>query len=302
MKVFVAGASGAIGRPIVAELLKRGHAVTGLTSSDRGAEVLAALGARVARASGLDAAAIDAAIKASGAEVVIDELTKLPASPKDMAAAAEEDRRLRLEGGANLRRAARRHGVRRYLQQSSGFFLAAGSGLAEESERFAVDASPRIAAASDTYSRLELRLFEPGEMEGVALRYGFFYGPGTWYNPDGACSEMAQRQELPIIGDGEGVWSWIHIDDAATATVAALDIPPGTYHIVDDNPLPQSEWLPAFARWVGAPEPPRIAAEEARESLGDDAVYYATKLRGASNAKAKATFGFRPRPLEWLAI
>ena len=258
------------------------------------------MGATVARASVFDAAAIDTAIKASGAEVVIDELTKLPPSPKDMAAVAEEDRRLRLEGGANLRRAARRHGVRRYLQQSSGFFLAAGSGLAEEAERLATDASPRIAAASDTYSRLELRLFEPGEMEGVALRYGFFYGPGTWYNPDGACAEMAQRQELAGIGDGAGVWSWIHIDDAAAATVAALEIPPGTYHIVDDDPLPQREWLPAFARWVGAPEPPRIAVEEARDSLSDDAVYYATKLRGASNAKAKATFGFKPRRLEWL--
>jgi len=301
MKVFVAGASGAIGRPLVAELLKRGHEVTGLTSSDRGAEALAALGATVARASVLDAAAIDAAIEAAGAEVVIDELTKLPPSPKHMAAAAEEDRRLRLEGGANLRRAARRHGVRRYLQQSSGFFLAAGSGLAEEAERLATDASPRIATASDTYSRLELRLFEPGEMEGVALRYGFFYGPGTWYSPDGACAEMAQRQELAVIGDGAGVWSWIHIDDAAAATVAALEIPPGTYHVVDDDPLPQSEWLPAFARWVGAPAPLRIAVEEARESLGDDAVYYATKLRGASNAKAKATFGFAPRRLEWLA-
>lgn len=300
MKVFVAGASGAIGRPIVAELLRRGHEVTGLTSSDGGAAALAALGATVARASVLDASAIDAAIKASAAEVVIDELTKLPPSPRDMAAAAEEDRQLRLEGGANLRRAARRHGVRRYIQQSSGFFLAAGSGLAEESERLAVDASPRVAASADTYSRLELRLFEPGEMEGVALRYGFFYGTGTWYNPDGACAEMARQRELAIIGDGAGVWSWIHIEDAAAATVAALEIPPGTYHIVDDEPLPQSRWLPAFAKFVGAPAPPRITIEEARQTLGEDAVYYATKLRGASNAKAKATFGFASRRLEWL--
>lgn len=300
MKIFVAGASGAIGQPIVAELLRRGHEVTGLTSSDRGAETLAALGATIARASALDAAAIDAAIKASGAEVVIDQLTKLPPSPQDMEAAAEEDRRLRLEGGANLRRAARRHGVRRYIQQSSGFFLAAGSGLAQESERLATDASPRVAVSADTYSRLELRLFEPGEMEGVALRYGFFYGPGTWYNPEGACAEMVRRGELAVIGDGEGVWSWIHIEDAALATVAALEVPPGTYHIVDDDPSPQCRWLPAFARYVGAPEPPRITVEEARKAWGDDAVYYATKLRGASNAKAKATFDFAPRRLEWL--
>lgn len=300
MKVFVAGASGAIGRPIVAELLRRGHEVTGLTSSERGAAELAALGAQVARASVLDRDAVVKALESAAPEVVIDELTKLPQSPRDMAAAAEADRRLRLEGGANLRHAARRAGVRRYIQQSSGFFLATGSGLAEESERFATEASPRVAASSDTYSRLELRLFEPGEMEGVALRYGFFYGPGTWYNPDGACAEMANRGEMAIIGDGAGVWSWIHIDDAALATVEALEIPPGTYHVVDDQPVPQSQWLPAFARFGGAPEPPRLSVEEARESLGEDAVYYATKLRGASNAKAKATFGFAPRRLEWL--
>ncbi len=300
MKVFMAGASGAIGQPIVVELLRRGHAVTGLTSSGRGAAKLSALGAKVPRASAFDAAAVEAAVRESQAEVLIDELTSLPQSPTEMAKSLPGDRKLRLEGGANLRRAARANGVRRYIQQSSGFFLAAGSGLAEESERLATDASPAIATNSDTYSRLELRLFEPGEMEGVALRYGFFYGPGTWYDPDGACAELVQRQQLPIIGDGEGVWSWIHIDDAAAATVAALEIPPGTYHIVDDDPLPVNRWLPAFARFVGAPEPPRISEEEARQTRGEDAVYYGTKLRGASNAKAKATFGFAPRRLEWL--
>ncbi|MGD9633267.1 MAG: NAD-dependent epimerase/dehydratase family protein [Pirellulales bacterium] len=300
MKIFVAGASGAIGRPLVAELLRRGHTVTGLTNSERGAAKLKEQGALVARASAYDREGMTAAVRQSAAEVVIDELTRLPASHAEIVDALAEDRRLRLEGGANLRRAARSAGVRRYIQQSSGFFLAAGNGLAEESERLATDATPAIAANSDTYSRLELRLFEPGEMEGVALRYGFFYGPGTWYDPAGACAEAARQRQLAIVGAGEGVWSWIHIDDAASATVAALEIPPGTYQIVDDDPLPQNQWLPAFARFVSAPEPPRITEEEARRALGEDAVYYATKLRGASNAKAKATFGFSPRRLEWL--
>ena len=300
MKVFMAGASGAIGQPIVTELLRRGHSVTGMTSSDRGAAKLAALGANLARASAFDAAAVEAAVRESQAEVLIDQLTSLPQTPTQMAESLAGDRKLRLEGGANLRRAARANGVRRYIQQSSGFFLAAGYGPAEESERLATDGSPAIAANSDTYSRLELRLFEPGEMEGVALRYGFFYGPNTWYNPDGACAELVRQQQMPIIGAGEGVWSWIHIEDAAAATVAALEIPPGTYHIVDDDPSPVSRWLPAFARFVGAPEPPRISADEAQKARGEDAVYYATKLRGASNAKAKATFGFAPRRLEWL--
>ena len=106
--------------------------------------------------------------------------------------------------------------------------------------------------------------------------------------------------EIPVIGEGEGVWSWVHIDDAAVATADALTVPPGVYHIVDDDPSPVSAWLPAFARAVGAPPPPRVTVEQALATAGEDAVYYGTKLRGASNAKAKRVFGFRPRRLEWL--
>ncbi|HXY34136.1 MAG TPA: hypothetical protein VEI07_07905, partial [Planctomycetaceae bacterium] len=123
----------------------------------------------------------------------------------------------------------------------------------------------------------------------------------TWYSFDGACGERARQRKMPIIGDGQGVWSWIHIEDAALATVAALTAPAGIYHIVDDDPSPMSVWLPKFAQAMGAPPPPRITEQEAREVAGEDAVYYATKLRGASNAKAKRTFGFKPRRLEWLS-
>jgi nucleoside-diphosphate-sugar epimerase len=301
MKVFVAGASGAIGRPLVAELVRRGHTVTGMTSSDAGARALAALGAAVARANAFDAAGLEDALRRSRAHVVIDELTSLPRSPAEMAVAAPADRKLRLDGGGNLHRAARACGVRRYVQQASGFFLRPGRGLAEESEGLAVDASPRVAASARTYAELEARVLNDGGMEGVALRYGFFYGPGTWYHAQGAAADQVRRQEVPIIGKGEAVWSWVHIDDAVLATVEALTVPPGVYHVVDDAPSPVSIWLPAFARAVGAPPPLTVSEQEARATAGDDAVYYGTRLRGASNAKAKKAFGFAPRRLEWLS-
>ena len=300
MNVFVAGASGAIGRPLVAELVRRGHAVTGMTRSDAGATALANLGASVARVSAFDAPGLEQALRESKAEVVIDELTALPKSPADMAAAAEGDRRLRLEGGGNLLAASRRCGARRYIQQASGFFLRPGPGLGDETEGLAVEASPRVAASARTYAALEARLLAAGDIGGVALRYGFFYGPGTWYHPDGACADQVRRGEVPVVGDGGGVWSWVHIDDAAVATADALAVPPGVYHVVDDDPSPVSAWLPAFARAVGAPDPPRVTVEQALAAAGEDAVYYGTKLRGASNARAKRVFGFRPRRLEWL--
>jgi len=300
MRVFVAGASGAIGRPLIVELIRRGHTVTGMTRSEVGARHLAALRAVVAPVSAFDAPALERAVRESRAEVVIDELTALPRHPSEMAAAAAGDRELRLEGGGNLHRAARACGVGRYVQQASGFFLKPGSGLADEAEGLAVDASPRVAASARTYAELESRVLNAEGIEGVALRYGFFYGPGTWYNPDGAAADQARKQELAIIGAGEGVWSWVHIEDAAVATVAALTAAPGVYHVVDDDPSPVSRWLPAFARWVGAPPPPRVTEQEGRERGGEDTVYYGTKLRGATNAKAKMALNFAPRRLEWL--
>jgi nucleoside-diphosphate-sugar epimerase len=301
MKVFVAGATGAIGRPLVAELVRQGYAVTGMARSEASTQGLKELGAEVALVDALDAAAVEEAVRKSGAEAVIDQLTSLPKNPADMAAARATDRKLRIEGGGNLHRAALACGVRRYVQQSSGFFLAPGEGLADESVGMAVDASPGVAFHARSYAELEARVLAPGPLEGVALRYGFFYGPGTWYSPEGACADQARRQEIPIVGEGEGVWSWVHVVDAAHATVAALTAPPGVYIVVDDDPSPVNVWLPAFARSVGAPPPPQITEEQARAATGEDAIYYGTKLRGASNAKAKKTLRFTPRRLEWLA-
>ena len=231
---------------------------------------------------------------------MIDELTALPKDPAQMTAAAPGDRKLRLEGGGNLYRAARANGVRRYLQQASGFFLQPGRGLADESDGLAVDATPGVAAGARAYAELEARVLSPSQMEAVVLRYGFFYGQNTWYNPDGAAADQARRQNIRLIGAGEGVWSWVHIVDAALATVAAVTARAGVYHIVGDEPSPASRWIPAFAKWVKAPPPPQIAEEEALRTLGPDAVYYGTRLRGASNQKAKRVLGFNPRPLQWL--
>jgi len=300
MRIFVARASGAIGQPLIAELIRQGHTVTAMSRSAAGAQKLVDLRASVAVVNAFDQLAVEQALRRAQAEVVIDQLTALPKDPSQIATAFPGDRKLRLEGGGNLHRAAQAAGVARYIQQASGFFLKAGRGLADESTPLATDASPGVAASARMYAEIEARLLNSGTMEGIALRYGFFYGPKTWYCEEGAVAEQVRRQAMPIVGQGEGVWSWIHIEDAALATVAALTVPPGIYNVVDDDPSPVSRWLPAFAQWLGAPPPPQISEQQAREAAGEDAVYYGTKLSGASNEKAKRTFGFRPRRLQWL--
>ena len=301
MRVFVAGASGAIGEPLIAELLKQGHSVVGMTTSETRAKILEGQGATAAIVDAFDAAAVEAAMWRSKAEVVIDELTSLPKELSEMPKYAAGDRKLRIEGGGNLFRAAIATGVRRYLQQSSGFFLKAAEGtLADELSPLDVNASPGVAASVRTYKELEARLFSSKAIEGVALRYGFFYGPKTWYYPGESAANMVMRQQNPVVGKGQGVSSFVHITDAAIATVKALAAEAGVYNVVDDDPSPQSVWLPAFAKFLGALPPPNVGEAEATAMAGDDAVYYATGLAGASNAKAKRVLGWKPRRLEWL--
>src|SRR5262245_5596486 len=270
MRIFVAGATGAIGQPLVAALIRRGHEVTGMTNSGAGVRSLAERGAAAVLVNAFDAAAVEKALRDVRADVVIDELTSLPKDPSGLAAAAAADRKLKLEGGGNLHRAALACGARRYVQQASGFFLEPGSGLADESAGLAIGASQGVAANARAYAELEARVLGAGEMEGVVLRYGFFYGPGTWYHPGGASADQVRRQEVAVIGDGGAVWSWVHIEDAALATADSLMAPPGVYNVVDDDPSPVAVWLPAFARFVAAPPPPRITEQEARASAGED--------------------------------
>jgi nucleoside-diphosphate-sugar epimerase len=301
MKVFVAGASGAIGQPLIAELIRKGHTVTGMTHSEAGAKRLRAHGVEVAIANAFDNGAVEVALRASDAEAVIDELTSIPKTPSELPAYAAGDHKLRIEGGGNLHRAALACGVRRYIQQSSGFFLEAKGALADESSPLAVNASPLVAGYAQMYAHLEQRVLE-SSIEGVSLRYGFFYGPNTWYNPDGGAAEEVRKQQFPVIEGGEAKWSFVHIEDAAHATVAALTAAPGKYVVTDDDPSPVGVWLPRFASFVGAPPPPFITEEQARQAAGDDAVYYQTKLSGASNVKAKRELDFTPRRLEWLTL
>lgn len=301
MRVFVAGASGAIGEPLIAELLRQRHSVVGMTTSETRARILEGQGVSAVIGDALDAASVEEALRRSKAEVVIDELTSLPKDQSEFPKYAAGDRKLRVEGGGNLLHAAIVAGVRRYMQQSSGFFLKAADGaLADESSPLDVNASPGVAASARSYKELEERLFSSSAIEGVALRYGFFYGPKTWYHPGGSAAEMVMRRQNPVMGNGQGVSSFVHIDDAAIATAAALTAEAGVYNVVDDDPSPQNVWLPAFANFLGAGAPPHLSEAEAKAMAGEDAVYYATRLHGASNAKAKRVLGWKPRQLEWL--
>ncbi len=300
MKVFVAGASGAIGRPLIERLVRDGHEVTGMIRRPEGAERMRRLGAVPVQVDAFDGEAVRAALQRAKPEAVIDELTSLPGSPADLPEALPADRRLRIEGGGNLFAAAEEAGVRRYVQQSSGFYLAAQGGLADEQAPLRIDAPGGIGASSAMYAALEQRVLGSYRLAGTALRYGFFYGPGTWYWTDGAFAGQVRRREAPIIEGGPAVFSFVHIDDAAAATVAALDAAPGVYNVVDDDPEAVARWLPAFARWVGAPEPARINAEDIPEQARAEAVYYHTALTGASNAHAKAVLSFKPRSLAWM--
>lgn len=302
MRILIAGATGAIGQPLVRRLRANQHEVFALTRSPDSAPALREIGAEAVIADALDAAAVKAAVGRIRPDAVINELTSLPRhyTPAEMKAAAERDRKVRVEGNVNLLAALRDAGVRRYMLQSSGFWYAPGAGLADESVPFISSASPGVEASAGTYQELEARASATAGIEFVALRYGFFYGPGTWYTREGDIGDQVRQQQIPIIGEGRGLYNFVHIDDAAAATAAALEGPPGAYNIVDGNPSPQHLWLTAFARAAGAPAPPRVSEEEALRTLGPDAVYYATRLRGASNEKAGRELEFRPRPLEWI--
>jgi nucleoside-diphosphate-sugar epimerase len=278
--------------------------VTALTRSRDKARALADQGVAPAIADVFDAEAVKAVIKAAQPDVVIEQLTALPKSytAESMRAAAPFNQRIRLEGGANVLVAAESAGVRRYLRQSIAFWAEPGPGLADEATPFASYASPAVAADLRVVAEIERRLLESPHIKGIALRYGFFYGPGTSFNPDGDVAEQMRKQQFSIIGSGDGTWSWLHVDDAAIATVAAAERGnPGVYLIVNDQPQPVRQWLPAFAAWLNAPPPPQVSAEEALAAAGADAVFYGTQLRGASNAKAKRELQFQPRPLEWIA-
>jgi nucleoside-diphosphate-sugar epimerase len=285
-----------------------------MTSSNAGLHTLNELGAEGVVADALDAHAVNTALMKARPDAVIEERTSLPkrarigwrtiegdtSEDQEMRAAAERDRKVRLEGGRNLYEASRAAGTKRYIVQSTGFFYGPGFGLATEEDPLASNASPAISASVATYTQIEGRVLGGDSMTGVALRYGFFYGPGTWFHKEGAVADQVRERKCPLLSSAHGVWSFVHVEDAAAATLAALDCPPGIYNVVDSDPSEMSIWLPAFAETVGASEPPQISEAEVLQKLGPDFLYYATGLRGASNSKARRELGFTPRQLEWL--
>src|SRR5262245_37159482 len=305
MRILIAGASGAIGRPLVRRLRANQHEVFALTRSPEPA--LKEIGAEPVIADALDAAAVKAAVGRIRPDVVINELTSLPRhyTPAELKAAAERDRKVRVEGNMNPLAVLRDAGVRRYLLQSSGFWYAPGAGLADESVPFISSASPAVEASARTYVELEARASATLGIEFVALRYGFFYGPRTWFTSEGDMGEQVRQQQVSIIGEGQGVYSWVHIDDAAAATAAALERPPGAYNIVDGTPSPQHVWLTAFARAVGAP--PHLASAKKRR-FARQASTRSTTRRGSEarpvrkpgaslNSVRARSSGFRPASL-----
>ncbi|QDH16507.1 NAD-dependent epimerase/dehydratase family protein [Swingsia samuiensis] len=300
MKIFVAGASGALGRPLMVQLLKAGHDVWGMAQRPESLSFIAELGACAVKGNVLDRTNIMSIMEDIRPDVVIDQLTSLPSSPFELAERLPADKKLRLEGGGNLHAAAHACGVKRYIQQSSGFYLnAENGGLADESSTFKMDAPGHIGESSRMYAALEKRVLE-SPMEGVALRYGFFYGPRTWYSLNGAFSQHFRNVEVPLIGRGSSILSFVHVEDAVSATIAALQAPAGIYNIVDDHPVQMCEWLSFYAHWSGAAQPVFMEESEATRLMGIESVYYYNNLDGASPQKAKKQLAFAPRVQPWV--
>nr|WP_277875475.1 NAD-dependent epimerase/dehydratase family protein [Acetobacter lambici] len=198
--------------------------------------------------------------------------------------------------------AAQACGVARYIQQSCGFYLDGAGGLADDTALLKIAAPGHMGESARMYAALEKRVMSAPNMRGTSLRYGFFYGLHTWYWPDGAFTEHMRRGEVVLIGAGRSVFSFIHVDDAAAATVSALSAPGGVYNVVDDQPALVQAWLPAYARWVGAPAPGHMTEQAAVQQLGEESVYYQNNLDGASNHKARRVLGLAPRTQPWGAV
>jgi 2-alkyl-3-oxoalkanoate reductase len=293
MRVFVAGATGAIGRPLVSQLLAAGHEVTGMTRSPGRAEALRAAGADAAVLDVYDADGVREAMVAARPEAVVNELTDLPgAYTTDMDELAGATNRLRREGAAVLLDAARAAGARRFVAQSIAFAYAPeGDWVKDEDAPLGGD--PAVVGGVQALESAVL------EAEGIVLRYGQFYGPGTWYAADGSIAEQVRRRRFPIVGRGEGRFSFVHVEDAAAATVAAVERGrPGVYNVTDDEPAPMRDWLPVYAEALGAKPPRRVPVWLARLVAGPVGAG-AAQLRGASNARAREALGWTPSRASW---
>jgi 2-alkyl-3-oxoalkanoate reductase len=306
MKVFVAGATGALGTHLVPQLVANGHDVTGMTRSESKRDLVRSLGARPAVADALDPDAVAKAVAEAEPEVIVHQLTALSGS-LDM---RHIDRffavtnRLRSEGTDHLLAAGRAVGARRFVAQSFAGWTFARTDGSVKSETDPLDPDPpeALRPTLDAIRYLEEAVTAIEWGEGIALRYGGFYGPGTSVSldPEADMGALIRKRRFPVIGSGGGVWSFIHIEDAASATVAAVEHGGrGLYQVVDDEPAPVREWLPALANALRAKPPRHVPRWLGRLAAGEAATVMMTEIRGASNAKAKRELGWQPRYASW---
>ena len=302
MKVFVAGATGVLGRRLVPQLAARGHDVVGMTRSASKQDLVRSLGARPAVADALDPDAVAAAVAAAEPEVVVHQLTALSGDfdMRHIDRFFEKTNRLRTEGTDHLLAAARAVGAQRFIAQSyAGWPLArTGGPVKDEDAPFDPEPPEKLRSMMAAIRHVEDAVTEADWIEGVVLRYGGFYGPGTTLSADPAASHTAamRKRQFPVVGDGGGIWSFIHIEDAAAATAIAVEHGErGVYNVVDDEPAPARVWMPELASAVGAKPPRRVPRWLGRLLAGEAATIMMTEVRGASNAKAKRELGWAPR-------
>ena len=303
MKIFVAGATGAIGQQVVPRLVGAGHEVHAMTRTESKQMLVAEQGAVPVVADALDPQQVADAVAKAEPEVIIHELTAIPAAldmrhfDRDFALT----NRLRTEGTDNLLAAGQAVGVKKFIAQS--FFAAyARTGGPVKNEEDPLEPTPptKMRGVVEAIRHVENAVLGASWTEGIVLRYGGFYGPGTSIAPGAEQVEMVRRGKFPIVGDGGGVWSFIHIADAAEATLAALERGRrGIYNITDDEPARVAEWLPALAEEIGAKKPMRVPRFVGRLFAGEVGVVMMTELRGASNAKAKRDLGWQPAHPTW---
>jgi nucleoside-diphosphate-sugar epimerase len=303
MRVFLAGATGAIGTRLIPQLLAAGHQVTGMTRSEERVAALREQGADGLVADALDPAGVTEAVGRARPDAVIHQLTSLPQriDPRKMERDFELNDRLRSEGTRILVAAARAAGAERIVAQSIAFAYAPGppGTVHVEEDPLNLDAPPPFQRSAQALRDLDEAVIGAG---GVVLRYGYFYGPGSAIGQGGSMVEDVRRRRMPVIGGGGGVWSFVHVDDAASAAVTALEHgSPGAYNIVDDEPAPVAQWLPALADALGAPRPLRIPAVLARPLAGSYGVATMTRAQGASNALAKRELTWTPSLPSWRA-
>jgi 2-alkyl-3-oxoalkanoate reductase len=304
MRVFVAGATGAVGKRLVPALLAAGHQVVAMTRTPGKVAALSAMGADPIVADGLDRDAVMRAVAGAVPEVVIHQMTGLTGMKnlKKFDAEFAMTNRLRTEGTDNLLAAAQAAGVRRIVAQSYGNWNYERTGTSPKTEDDPLDPDPpanqRETLKAIEY--LERAVTQTPGIEGIALRYGNFYGPGTDIAVGGSIAEQVRKGRLPIVGDGAGIWSFSHTDDAAAAAMAAAERgAPGVYNIVDDDPAPVAVWLPELARAVGGRPPRHVPVWLGRLFVGDVGVSMMTRIRGVANGKAKRELGWKPSYESW---